>query len=323
MSAQRVAIGLDLGGSSAKIAVVSAAGDVLAEDAVPTVESRDPLTVLAPVAAAIDRLRDAATNAGRVVVALGCGVPGNLDPTRERILYNNVVALDGFALAAWLRRRHDLPVALDNDAVAAALGEVSRLSPSDHGQRVLFVTVGSGIGAVLIVGGAVVRLAEGVTGDAGHIIVDQTSEARCPVGCRGCLETVASGTAIARAGRRAAESDASPILVARLNEGGAVDGADVAAAAIAGDLVARDILREAGRWLGIGLASMAPLYAPDLVLLGGGVARADDEWLGAAAAALREHGMPHYAARVRLRRAALGDRAGVIGAALLALEELK
>ena len=316
---RRTAIGLDIGGSSAKVALVSAAGEVLAHVVVPTADSRDPDDILEPFASAVDRLRALAVERGFAVAALGCGVPGNLDPARERILYNNVPALDGLALAAWLRARHGLPVALDNDSIVAALGEVSRLDPAEARRRVLSVTIGSGIGVVLLVGGEVVRLVEGVTGDAGHIIVDAGSATRCPVGCRGCLETVASGTALARAGRIAAESGASRLLARALGERGKVTGADVSAAAETGDAAARGILREAGRWLGIGLASMSPLYAPDLIILGGGVARAGIDWLDAAERALREHGMPHYSTRVRLRRAALGERAGVIGAALLAL----
>jgi glucokinase len=164
----------------------------------------------------------------------------------------------------------------------------------------------------------VVRLVEGVTGDAGHIVVDSSSDERCPVGCRGCLETVASGTAIARAARRAVEVGLATALAANGQTRQTITAADVAVAARAGDRVALGILQEAGRWLGVGLASMAPLYAPDLVIVGGGVSGAGDVWLKAAAEALREHGMPHYSARISIRTAVLGPQAGVIGAGLMA-----
>ncbi len=316
----RHAIGLDLGGSSAKLALVSEQGKALCQETVLTPASSDPLVVLAPIAAAVDRLRAEAERRSLAVSALGCGVPGNLDPARERILYNNVAALDGFALAPWLHERFGLPVSLDNDACAAATGEAALVEPG-QARRVLFVTVGSGIGVVLLIDGAIVRLVEGVTGDAGHVVVDQGSRERCPVGCHGCLETVASGLAIGRAGRRAAAEGRSALLARALKSRGEVTGADVSAAAEAGDPAARDIIAQAGRWLGVGLASWAPIYRPELVIVGGGVARAGAEWLAAAVATMRELGMPYYVKDVAVRVAALGNQAGVIGAALMALRE--
>ena len=133
------------------------------------------------------------------------------------------------------------------------------------------------------------RLFEGVTGDASHLLVDHASEYRCALGCRGCLETVASGLAIDRTGREAARTGASQVLAETLAVRGDVLGADVASAARGGDEVARSILRRAGEWLGIGLASWAAVYGPDVVVLGGGVALAGDEWLSAAVESM--HGM--------------------------------
>jgi len=316
------ALALDLGGTSAKIALVSEAGVVLAQEIVPTPASMDPLEVMRPFVETGQRLRAAAAGDALTVVAVGCGVPGDLDPTRTRVLFNNIHALDGFALAPWLSEQFGLPVSLDNDACAAAFGETA-LMDTGGARRVLFVTVGSGIGVVLVVDGAVVRLFEGVTGDASHILVDHLSQERCQLGCRGCLETVASALAIERAGRRAAIEGRSPRLAKELRAKGDLTGADVSAAAAGGDLIARAIIREAGHWLGIGLASLAPIYLPELVLLGGGVAEAGEEWMAAVVGALREYGLPHYAGGTVVRQAALGNQAGVIGAGLLALREAK
>jgi len=314
----RCAVGLDLGGSSAKIGLVSRQGAVLAERRV-TLEVSERAKCLELIAGAIAQLRQQAAEAGWEVAGIGCGVSGYLDPERSRIELNNIPALDGFALAPWLGERFGLPVALDNDACVAALAETALLEPGEF-RRVLFVTVGSGIGVVLVVDGAVVRLTHGVTGDAGHILVDHQSQERCPIGCRGCLETVATARAITRAGERAAEVGKSERLAATLRARGELTAADVSVAAQEGDTRAQEILRQAGHWLGVGLASWAPIYAPELVLLGGGVAGAGEGWLGAAVAAMRGYGHPFFVQKITaVRLARLGNQAGIIGAGLLAL----
>ena len=316
----RCGIGLDLGGSSLKAGLVSEQGAVLAERRV-ALEVGERAGCLEVIAEAIAQLREQAAVAGWEVSAIGCGVSGYLDPKRSRIELNNIPALDGFALGPWMRERFGLPVALDNDACVAALAETALLDPGEF-RRVLFVTVGSGIGVVLVVDGAVVRLTHGVTGDAGHILVDPQSQERCPIGCRGCLETVATARAIARAGQRAAEGGESERLAMALRSQGELTAADVSIAAREGDTTAQEILRQAGHWLGVGLASWAPIYAPELILLGGGVAGAGEGWLGAAVAAMRENGHPFFVQRIKaVRLARLGNQAGVIGAGLLALQE--
>jgi predicted NBD/HSP70 family sugar kinase len=314
------AIGLDLGGSSAKIALVGQTGEIRAEASVAMPASDDPEAVLAPIGAGVDHLLMLAAQAGWPVTALGCGFSGYLDPTRTVIELNNTPALNGFALESWLGHRFGLPTTLDNDACVAAFAETQLTPLADH-RRILFVTIGSGIGIVLVVDGDIVRVMKGVTGDASHIIVDANSRERCPVGCAGCLETVASARALARAGMRAARTAVSPTLAQVLRETGDVSGADVSRAAAAGDRVARDILTEAGRWLGVGLASWASIYAPDLVLLGGAVAQAGDDWLQSATTTMREVGMPLSVEHLVVTRATLGNRAGVIGAALMALRD--
>jgi len=312
------AIGIDLGGSSAKIALVAQSGAILAQDSVEMRPTPDAETVLAPVAAVVERIQRVAARHGYAIDALGCGISGYLDHTRTRIAVNNTPALNGFALASWLETRFAVPVAVDNDACVAALAE-TQLGGSTDKERLLFVTVGSGIGVVLIVRGTVVRVMHGVTGDASHLIVNYGSVEQCPVGCHGCLETVASARAIARAGGNAAREQTSAALARIQEERGTVTSMDVAQAAAAGDTVAQEILTAAGRWLGVGLASWASIYAPDHVLLGGGVAAAGDAWLDNARQTMRGVGVPFLVDRLTMSRATLGNRACVIGAALLAL----
>ena len=123
----RYAVGLDLGGGSAKLGLVDEFGAVISRLAVPTPRSSDPLTVLDAFAAGVDGLLARAAAESLPVMAIGCGVPGNLDPERSRVTINNIEALNGFPVGDWLRTRFGLPVALDNDSCVAAIGEISRL----------------------------------------------------------------------------------------------------------------------------------------------------------------------------------------------------
>ncbi|GAB4429906.1 MAG: glucokinase [Anaerolineae bacterium] len=317
---RHAAVGLDLGGSSAKIGLVADSGEVLAFEQMPFTAADNTATVLDTLRHSLDRLQDVAAAKQIALAAVGCGVSGNLDAAGSTILLNNVAALNGFPLRAWLIEQVGLPAVLDNDACLAALAEVSL---SAQMGRTLFVTVGSGIGVVLLNQGAVVRVAHGVTGEAGHIIVAAHNGQRCPLGCCGCLETVASGRAIEREGQQAAAEGRSNLLSQMAQARGIVTSANVAAAMVQGDAVARAILEEAGHWLGLGMASWTAIYQPEQIILGGGVSQAGEVWQQAAVAAMTHFGIPNYTQNIQVSTARLGHQAGVIGAGLAALKLTK
>lgn len=314
MSKHALALGIDLGGSVAKLGLVPAAGALLAQADLPMPsDAPTPEATLEPIAVAAEALLATAAAEGLDVSAVGCGISGYLNLATGAIDQNNTAALNGFPIGAWLANRFSRPVVVDNDACLAALAEWT-LAGRRPDRRLLFVTVGSGIGVVLIADGAIVRVMHGVTGDAGHVIVAPEVDAVCPLGCHGCLETVATARAIER------EAAALP---ASLAAGRAPSAREVAEAAQAGDAAARAVLRRAGRWLGIGLASWLPIYEPDVVLLGGGVAGAGPEWLAAARDAMRHHGCPFFTKKTTVELATLGNSAGVIGAGLAALQAVR
>lgn len=320
----RHAIGLDVGGGSAKVGLVNEAGVLDSWIPVTTPDSPDPDVVLDAYATGVEWMLGMARANDLRVRALGCGVPGNLDSSGGTVAINNVRALDGYPVRDWLYQRFRLPTLLDNDSCMAAIGEASVLNRLP--ERCLFVAVGTGIGVVLLVNGEVVRLFEGVTGDAGHLLVDAStppSDLRCALGCQGCLETVASGLAVDHDAAAAARTGRSPSLAAALAKRGAVSGADVSAAAERGDPAAREILERAGRWLGVGLASWAVVYRPQVVILGGGVSRAGEIWRAAAEETMRRRGIPFYVEGVEVQLGALGYTAGMVGAALSALRRAR
>lgn len=316
---RQAALGLDLGGSSAKLGIVAEQGELLLAEQLPFNALDSLSVVLDPLRHALHQLRDRAAGQGIELVGVGCGVPGNLNSDRSTILLNNIAALDGFPLWSWLVEQLHLPAVLDNDACMAALAEASLSAPAD---RTLFVTVGSGIGVVLLHQGGIVRVAHGATGEAGHLIVEANSPHRCPLGCRGCLETVASGRAIEREGQRAAAEGRSDLLGQIKQAKGALSGADIAAAMAQGDPTARAIIEQAGHWLGLGMASWAAIYQPEQIILAGGVVQAGEIWLQAAAAAMKSYGVPRFTETVHVSRTWLGKEAGVIGAALAAIRQI-
>lgn len=315
---RRGALGLDLGGSSAKLGLVTENGAVLAAEELPFAALDNLPAVLDPLRHALRRFCDWAAGQGIELAGVGCGVPGSLNPDHSLVLINNIAALDGFPLRSWLVEQLSLPVVLDNDACLAALAEAKLFSLAN---RTLFVTVGSGIGVVLLDEGTVVRLAHELTGEAGHLIVEANSPYRCPLGCRGCLETVASGRAIEREGQIAAAAGRSAALAQIRQSKGSLSGADVAAAMEQGDLAAKTIIEQAGYWLGVGMASWAAIYQPEQIILGGGVAQAGELWLEAAVRTMKSCGLPRFTETVRVSTARLGKEAGMIGAALAVMEE--
>jgi glucokinase len=314
----RYAIGVDVGGGSAKLGVVSQGGDILFQHRLATPEADHAGRVAHGYAGAIQAVVEQCRGAGIEPAGIGVGMPGHISPDRRSASLTNVPVLDGFPLADFLSQRFGLPVLLDNDATLAALAEY-HYGGGQHARRLLAVTVGTGLGAGLVVGGQAQRPVRGCIGDPGHIIVAVDSPWRCSLGCRGCLETVASSQAIEREATALAGQYPDSELARLASAGGVVSTAGVIGAARAGDALASRVIRQAAHWLGIGLVSWCYFFDPDLVLIGGGVSVAEDLLLEPARETLRARALSAYAGSVQIGLARLGNDAGVIGAASLFL----
>jgi glucokinase len=253
-------------------------------------------------------------------VAVGIGAAGLIDVRRGVLLSSPNLAWREVPLRERIRERFGLPVTVDNDATAGAWAE-SRVGASRDHEDSLFVGVGTGIGGGIVAGGRLIRGAYGLAGEIGHVIVEPDGP-RCGCGNRGCWEQVASGLAISRAGRRAVEEHPDS-AIARLAEGDPLraTGELVTSAAREGDGVAVRILSEVGRRLGEGVAGLVNVLDPEIVVVGGGAAAAGELLLGAARHAFQEavEGAD-VRPEVPIVPAALGNDAGAIGAALLAIE---
>ena len=309
---------VDLGGTKIYTAIADEDGSWLGEDTRPTEVERGPDGVIERIVAS---LRAAGAQAGGLqhgIAALGVAAPGPMDRERGVILEApNLPGWKDVPLAKRLGDAFGCPAVLENDANAAALGEF--VAGAGRGVRhMVYLTVSTGIGGGLILDGRLYRGATGAAGELGHIVIDEDGPL-CGCGARGCLEALASGTAIAARGAEAVASGASPAIT-RLADEGEVTAEHVAAAAAAGDAVAGEIIRRAGHYLGLGLTSYVNIFNPDLIVIGGGAAKIGPPLLDPAVETMRARAFKGPAAHVRVVPAALGGRSVAAGALAVARE---
>jgi glucokinase len=306
-----LACGIDVGGTKIAGGVVDESGNVLEERRV-----ESPATDVRAIEAAIEQLVTE-LRARHEIEAVGVGAAGYIDKARSVVLFAPNLAWRDLDLKADLERTLGLPVVVENDANAAAWGEFQYGAGHDV-DDLLQVTVGTGVGGGVVLDGSLYRGAFGVGAEIGHMRVVPDG-VRCGCGNRGCFEMYASGSALVREARTAARSGS--LLAADLVDraGGDVDaitGPLITEAARAGDPFALEQLDNLGRWLGEGIASLAAVLDPAVVVIGGGVSAADDLLLDPArhAFATQLTGRGHRP-MLEIRKARLGNRAGLIGAA--------
>lgn len=309
------AIGVDIGGGSTKIGLVSSAGEIIDRRRV-SVEYRhddDADRIIDLFAGAIQDLLTAYPEF--IPSGIGIGFPGPIYPDHMSGTLGNIPALDDMPLAASLGGRFHLPARMENDATAAGIAE-ARYGHHRDAKRLLLVAAGTGIGVAFAVEGKPITTSGGCLGDAGHIIVATENPVRCRQGCLGCLESLASGDALDRRARAyCAETTDSVVARHARDRGREASAADVIACALDGDTTAKAMLAEIGRWLGRGVATWSHIFAPDVVLLGGGLSAAGDLLLGPMEQEARLCGLDLYLRDVVFAQASLGNDAGMIGAA--------
>ncbi len=310
---------IDLGATKIFSLVATGKGHILGKDRRPTLASRGPRAVLSQMEASLRAALGRAGLAPADLVAVGIASPGPIDIVEGVVRHPpNLPGWGALPLRRLMQERLGLPVALENDATAAAVGEHA-FGAGQGARHMVYVTVSTGIGGGLIIDGRPYRGKGGAAGELGHIIV-QADGPLCGCGARGCIEALASGTAIARRGREMIAQGRAPLL-ARLAQGMEVTAKLVAEAARAGDEDCRALLQEAGRLLGLALASYANACDPEVIVVGGGVARAGPHFWRPARATLMATAMPQIRRGLHLRRARLGDAAGALGMVVIMQQE--
>lgn len=303
----------DLGGTWLRAALADSGGRLLVRDRRPTPAGGPDAVIAAMVAAARQVDPEGAA------AAVGIAAPGPLDPRAGVVLrMPNLAGWRDVPLAARLADALDRPTHLHNDASVAALGE-ARAGAGVGADPLVYLTLSTGIGGGIVVGGRLFDGRHGLAGELGHVLLDPAGPA-CGLGHPGCLEALASGSALARRVREALAAGAiapdSPLGILTAEEERSPDAGLLAEAARQGDAWALAAWRSAGDALGRGLASIINTLDPERIVLGGGLVAAWDLWSGAMDAALAAAAVTWPERACPILPAALGDDAGLVGAAL-------
>ena len=303
------------------MALADLSGEILAHVQEPCDISAGPEEVLGRVEELFVRsLADAEQRPGSLW-GIGIGVPGPVEFDSGRPVAPPIMpGWDRYAVRERFAK-HDVPLWVDNDVNIMALGEQRAGIARGH-DNVVFIKIGTGIGAGIIVNGRLHRGAQGCAGDVGHMQVTDDPAVVCRCGNVGCLEALAGGGALARGGEAAARDGRSRFLAAVLDEQGSVEAHDVARGATHGDPTCVELLTRAGQLVGHMLASVVNFFNPSLIVIGGGVAGAGDLLLATIRETVYRRSLPLATRELVVKRSALGDLAGVVGAAAIVTDEL-
>ncbi len=314
-ASQEYAIGLDVGGTKIAGGVVTRGGKILESVSIPMPlgETEPSLQVLAlEVIGRLERHYP-------LIRAIGVGAAGMVDWPSGRIRWAPNNSYRNLPLKEILSDETGCTTVVDNDANVAAWAE-ARVGAGQGVSHLAVITVGTGIGAGLVLEGKLFRGATGIGGEIGHIIVNPDGP-KCGCGSTGCLEALASGTALGRAGRKAAFADTGGMLARLAGAPERVTGETVFEAARLGDPTARSIFDDVGYWLGIGIASLVTLLDIQLVIIGGGLSSTGELLLAPTRLSFERFVFsPSHRKLPPIIPARMGKEAGMVGAAILALE---
>jgi glucokinase len=314
----RRTIGVDMGGTKLLAGAVDA-NLAVHRRAQRSVAGLDQSSLLDVV---VDAVEEARESAGGDVEAIGFGIPALIDQRIGRAVFSVHLPLADVPFADIMAERLGLPVFVDNDCNAAALAE-HRAGAARGCQEAVVLTIGTGIGGGLILGGELYRGALGAAGELGHVVIDMDGppcQGNCP--SHGCVESLASGTALAREALRIARERPDSGLGRALALGRELEGPLVTELAHDGDRAAIDTIELIGTRLGVAIASFVNIFNPEVVVIGGGVIGAGELLLGAARAEVARRALPPSRDMVQIVAAAFGVEAGMIGAAALAFDGL-
>lgn len=313
-------IGLDMGGTNVRCAAVSPAGKVILMRRAPAYATREAGAVAENIAANVHALESAMRRRGfGAPRAIGVAVPGPLNVFDGVVMAApHVSAWRAFPLRERLEAMMGRAVVVENDANAWALGEFWRGAARGY-RDVVLLTLGTGVGGGLIVGGRIVHGRSGMAGELGHVTVEPRG-VRCDCGARGCLESYASASGLAALLRqRIGLRDGKPLPVKFCDDKGNFSVRRMTLQARAGNRIAIELFKVAGRYLGIAIASFLNIFNPELVVIGGGVSGAMPYMRKQMLNEVRARAFTAISKDARIVRAALGPRGGVVGAAYAAI----
>ena len=310
---------IDLGASSVDVALLTPDLTILAHHAEPIEVSDGPGIVLSRIQDILRDLRIRCAVRCDQVIGIGMGVPGPVEFGSGLLVAPPIMpGWEGFSIREYLRDEYRAPAFIDNDVNVMAMGELWRL----HRKLPNFIVlkIGTGIGCGIVCNGMIYRGTNGSAGDVGHICVDPAGE-RCHCGNQGCVEVMAAGPAIARMGAEAANAGKSPLLAQILDTNRVITPEDVGQASRAGDVASNAIIKLSGKLIGQMLASAVNFFNPSHVFIGGGVSHIGPLLLASIRQSVYQRSLALSTRHLEILSAPLGDRAGVIGCAAMALQE--
>lgn len=309
-------IGIDVGGTNVKIALVDSDGKIGYSNTIPTRAEMGYEYTINNMKQAIRDLMTETKLSAKDIEGIGFGLPGQVDFKSGIVrLITNIPGWVEIPLAKMIEDEFHIPTRIDNDVRCAALGELN-FGAGKGCENLICITVGTGIGSGLIINGKLVRGASNAAGEIGHIKLQMHDGPICGCGDTGCLEAFASGPSIVAMAEEYILGGKSTKYREMAN-GGAITPFIVAEAAKAGDPVARRIFTRMGEYIGIGMASVVNLLNPERIIVGGGVADAGDILLTPLKETIKKRAMKIAGETVEVVPAQLGNTAGVIGASLL------
>jgi glucokinase len=319
--AEKFVIGVDVGGTKVAAGIVASEGEIVTQTRVPMIADGDATAGFAAVRAAVDSLfasSRAGQKAGASIRAMGVCAPGPLDPTLGVVINPpNLPCWRNFPLAAELEKIYSVPVRVDNDANAAALAE-ARWGAGRGYRNVFYAGIGTGIGTGLVLDGRIYHGRTGAAGEGGHVSIDYRGP-RCKCGKPGCIEILASGTAIAQRARAKLSALKTGSTLLGLSQGNieAVTSEMVGQAFADGDPVAGEVLQETVEWVALWLSNIVDLLEPDVLILGGGVAAMLASSLEEIHRRMHQFCLNSRAEEIPLLHARFGADAGIAGGAAL------
>ncbi|MGG3941367.1 ROK family glucokinase [Peribacillus psychrosaccharolyticus] len=310
-------MGVDLGGTTTKLAIISKYGEIFHKWEIPTDISENGKYITTNIAKTIDEKLEELGMVKSQLLGIGMGAPGPVDGSNGSIYEAINLGWVDYPLKDLLEVETSLPAVVENDANLAALGEMWK-GAGNGAKDLIAVTLGTGVGGGVIANGMLVQGASGAAGEIGHITVVPEGGAPCNCGKSGCLETVASATGIVRLANEALSTDAGhSILQQKINAGEPLSSRLLFACAAEGDLLSNEVINKVSFYLGMALSHTANALNPEKIVIGGGVSRAGEQLAAPVREAFERFAFKRVSKSTSISIATLGNDAGVIGAAWL------
>jgi glucokinase len=316
-------LGIDLGGTKILTAVANAQGEMQSRDHSITPSQEGQPAVVKSILESVNRALDQAHISATDLTAVGLGAPGLSNP-ETGILFTspNLPGWKDVPLRDMIEKELGKKAFLINDANAAAIGEL-HFGAGRGARNFIYITVSTGIGGGIIIDGRIYTGSAGMAGELGHMVIDDEGPP-CNCGNRGCWETLASGTALAREARRSINEGAVTLILEYAD--GDIEKINAEAihrAAQAGDNLAIELIARGAYYLGVGLANLINIFNPEVIVIGGGLSNIGDMLLKPAFEEAGRRAFKQAYHKVRFARAELGRNSGVLGAAAFALEKMR